>query len=113
MDRKSLTVRSTWKNKAAGHVEESVKGRGGKLALADGGSEDEAEAPTWRAYRATTTDNEESVSSRTGSGGNTETQRGAKPSPAEVRSTFQCRVVCLVANVEANVAVTLCFALWS
>lgn len=111
-DTKSLTVRSTWKNKAAAHVEESGKGRGGKLALTDAGSEDEAEA-TWRAYRATTTDNEESVNSGTGPGGNTEAQRGAKPSPAEVRSTSQCRVVSLGMNVEENVAVTLCFALLS
>lgn len=112
-DTKSLTVRSTWKNKAAAHVEESGKGRGGKLALADGGSEDEAELSTWRAYRATTTDNEESLSSGTGAGGNTEAQRGARPSPAEVRSTSQCRVISLGTNVEANVVVTLCFALLS
>lgn len=82
-------MRSTWKNKAAEHVEESGKGRGGKSALADGGSEDEAEASTWRAYRATTIDSEESVSSATGAGGNTEAQRGAKPSPAEVRSNVK------------------------
>lgn len=106
-------MRSTWKNKAAPHVEESGKGREGKFVLADGGSEDEAEAPTWRAYRATTTDNEESVSSGTGAGGNTEAQRGVKPSPAEVRSTSQCKVVSLGTNVEANVTVTLCFALLS
>lgn len=112
-DTKSLTVRSTWKNKAPAHVEESGKGRGGKLALADGGSEDEAEASTWRAYRATTTDNEESINSGTVAGGNTEAQRGAKPSPAEVRSTLQCRLVSLGTNLEANVAVTPCFALLS
>lgn len=66
-------------------VEEGGKGREGKLGLAE--SEDEAEASTWRAYRATTTDTEESVSSATPAGGNTEAHRGAKPSPAEVSAT--------------------------
>ena len=52
--------------------------------MADGGSEDEAEAATtWRAYRATTTlDMEESLNSAVM---NAAAQKGAKPSPAEVR----------------------------
>lgn len=54
--------------------------------MADGGSEDETEvATTWRAYRATTFDTEETINSGTGAGGNAEAQKGAKPSPAEVR----------------------------
>lgn len=76
-------------------VEEGGKGREGKLALAE--SEDETEASMWKAYRATTTDTEESISSGTGAGGSTEAHRGAKPSPAEVMSTSQCRVVSLAA----------------
>lgn len=95
-------------------MDESGKGRGGKSVLADGGSEDEAEASAmWRAYRATTTDAEESVSSGTGAGGNTEAQRGAKPSPAEVSSTPRCRGVSLSTNVRRSVAVTLCCAMSS
>lgn len=54
--------------------------------MTDGGSEDEAEAATtWRAYRATTFDTEETINSGTGAGVNAEAQKGAKPSPAEVR----------------------------
>lgn len=111
-DTRSLTVRSTWRNKDAAQVEESGKGKGGKSALADGGSEDEAEpSAMWRAYRATTTDTEESISSGTGAGGKTEAQRGSKPSPAEVRSTPQCKGVSLGTNVKSNVALTMCSAL--
>lgn len=52
----------------------------------DGGSEDEAEtATTWRAYRATTFDTDETVNSGSGVGGNAAAQKAAKPSPAEVR----------------------------
>lgn len=52
--------------------------------MTDGGSEDEAEAvTTWRAYRATTFDTEESINSGTGAGA--EAQKGGRPSPAEVR----------------------------
>lgn len=83
-DMKNVTVRSTWRNKGTMYTDETSKGRGGKAALTDGGSEDEAEASvTWRAYRATTIDTEEAVNSGMGAGGNTE--KGAKPSPAEVR----------------------------
>lgn len=111
-DTRSLTVRSTWRNKGTAHAEESGKGKGGKSALADGGSEDEAEAsPMWRAYRANTTDTEESSSSGTGAGGNTEAQRGSKPSPAEVSSTPPCKGLSLGTNVGPSVAATFCCAL--
>lgn len=85
-DIKNVTVRSTWKNRGAASADETSQGRGGTRALTDGGSEDETEATTtWRAYRATTIDTEETVNSGTGAGGNAEAQKGAKPSPAEVR----------------------------
>lgn len=77
---KNVTVRSTWRNRGAESVDESGRGRGGVKAMTDGGSEDETEASTWRAYRATTVDIEESLNTGTGSTG----QRTAKPSPAEV-----------------------------
>lgn len=68
-------------------MDETVRGRGGTRTLVDGGSEDEAEAATtWRAYRATTFDTEETLSSGTAAGGNSTAQKGAKQSPAEVRS---------------------------
>ncbi|XP_053289728.1 leucine zipper protein 1 [Pleuronectes platessa] len=76
-DTKNVTVRSTWRTRSPASVDEM--GRGATRTMADGGSEDEAEAvTTWRAYRATTTlDMEEAV-------GNAAAQKGAKPSPAEV-----------------------------
>ncbi|XP_062253054.1 leucine zipper protein 1 [Platichthys flesus] len=76
-DMKNVTVRSTWRNRSPSSVDEM--GRGATRTMADGGSEDEAEAvTTWRAYRATTTlDMEEAV-------GNAAAQKGAKPTPAEV-----------------------------
>lgn len=80
---KNVTVRSTWKNK--GSVEEAGRGRGGTKGVADVGSEDEAEAAvTWRAYRATTVDTEETINTAPVAGGNAAAQKGAKPSPAEV-----------------------------
>lgn len=82
-DTKNVTVRSTWRNRCTAPVDEAGHGKGGTRVVTEGGSEDEAEA-TWRAYRATTFDTEEMVNSGTGAGGNTEAQRGAKPSPAEV-----------------------------
>lgn len=67
-------------------MDETGRGRGGTRTLVDGGSEDEAEAvTTWRAYRATTFDTEETINSSTGAGANSGAQKGAKPSPAEVR----------------------------
>lgn len=71
---KNVTIRSTWRNRGAESVDEIGVGRerGGVRAMADGGSEDETEVATWRAYRATTVDAEE-----TG-------QRTGRPSPAEV-----------------------------
>ncbi|KAM8917758.1 leucine zipper protein 1 isoform 2-T4 [Spinachia spinachia] len=84
-DMKNVTVRSTWKNRGASSAEETGRGRGGARTLADGGSEDEAEVgTTWKAYRATTFDTEETIHSGTGAGGNAEALRGVKPSPAEV-----------------------------
>uniref|UniRef100_A0AAQ4R579 Leucine zipper protein 1 n=1 Tax=Gasterosteus aculeatus aculeatus TaxID=481459 RepID=A0AAQ4R579_GASAC len=84
-DLKNVTVRSTWKNRGALSVEEMGRGRGGTRTLTDGGSEDEAEvAKTWKAYRATTFDTDETINSGTGAGGNAEALRGVKPSPAEV-----------------------------
>ncbi|KAJ0063303.1 hypothetical protein NL108_015770, partial [Boleophthalmus pectinirostris] len=73
-DMKNVTVRSTWKNRGAGPAEEAGAGRAraGVRGMADGGSEDETEQATWRAYRATAVDTEET------------TQRTGKPSPAEV-----------------------------
>ncbi|XP_008305085.1 leucine zipper protein 1 [Stegastes partitus] len=84
-DMKNVTVRSTWRNKGAMSAEEAGRGRGGTRATTDGGSEDEAEAATtWRAYRATTFDTEESANSGTGAAGNAAAQKGVKPTPAEV-----------------------------
>lgn len=60
-------------------MDEAGQGRATR-AMPDGGSEDEAETTvTWRAYRATTFDSEDTVNS-----GNAAAQKGAKPSPAEV-----------------------------
>lgn len=85
-DMKNVTVRSTWRNRDPPTVDETGQGRRGSKTLTDGGSEDEVEAATtWRAYRATTFDTEESISRGVGAGGNAEAQKGAKPSPAEVR----------------------------
>ncbi|KAL6105503.1 luzp1 [Pungitius sinensis] len=84
-DVKNVTVRSTWKNRGAASADETGRGRGSARTLTDGGSEDEAEvATTWKAYRATTFDTEETINSGTGAGGNAEAPRGVKPSPAEV-----------------------------
>ncbi|KAM4540682.1 leucine zipper protein 1 isoform 2-T2 [Fundulus diaphanus] len=80
-DMKKVTVRSTWRNRGAVSVDEAGRRRGGSKALTDGGSEDEAEAATtWRAYRATTFDTEETVTSAAA----VTAQAGAKP--AEVRT---------------------------
>lgn len=77
-------MRSPWRNKSAMSVDEGSRGRSTR-AMTDGGSEDETEtATTWRAYRATTFDTEDSVNSGNGGGGNAAAQKGAKPSPAEV-----------------------------
>lgn len=85
-DFKNVTVRSTWRNRGTTSVDETGRGRGATRPTADGGSDDEAEAvTTWRAYRATTFDTEETINSSTGAGGNSAAQRGVRPSPAEVR----------------------------
>ncbi|XP_071354390.1 leucine zipper protein 1 [Trachinotus anak] len=85
LDMKNVTVRSTWRNKGTLSVDETTRGRGATKTMADGGSEDETEAATtWRAYRATAIDMEETINSGTGAGGNAAAQKGAKPSPAEV-----------------------------
>ncbi len=85
-DMKNVTVRSTWKNRGTASVDNTSQGKGSTRTMTDAGSEDEAEATTtWRAYRATTVDTDESINSGTGAGGNAEAQKGAKPSPAEVR----------------------------
>ncbi|CAN9502498.1 unnamed protein product [Ophioblennius macclurei] len=83
---KNVTVRSTWKNRGAVSADEGGRGRAITKATVDGAaSEDEAEtATTWRAYRATTIDTDESVISAPGPGGNAASQKGAKPTPAEV-----------------------------
>ncbi|TKS86727.1 Leucine zipper protein 1 [Collichthys lucidus] len=97
-DMKNVTVRSTWKNRGTGSVDEPSQGRGGTKTMADGGSEDETEAATtWRAYRATTFDTEETINSGTGAGGNAEAQKGAKPSPAEV---YMRRINSVVTNTR-------------
>ncbi|XP_028995425.1 leucine zipper protein 1 [Betta splendens] len=97
-DLKNITVRSTWRNRGAASVDESGRGRGAARAAADGGSEDEAEAvTTWRAYRATTFDTEETVNSSTGAGGNPAAQRGGRPTPAEV---YMRRINSVAANAK-------------
>lgn len=70
---KNVTVRSTWRNKGGESADEGGvgRGRGGVRVMSDGGLEDETEVATWRAYRATTVDSEETV------------QRTERPSPAE------------------------------
>lgn len=81
-----MTVRSTWKTRGVASGEDSAQGRGDTRARTDGRFEDDAEnATTWRAYRATTIDTEEMINSGTGLGKNPDAQKGAKPSPAEVR----------------------------
>lgn len=81
-DPKNVIVRSTWKTRGIASGEDSAQGRG----VTDGGLEDDAEnSTTWRAYRATTIDTEEMIISGTGPGKNPDAQKGAKPSPAEVR----------------------------
>ncbi|XP_042356339.1 leucine zipper protein 1 [Plectropomus leopardus] len=95
-DMKNVTVRSTWKNRGPASVDETGRGRGGARTMTDGGSEDETETvTTWRAYRATTFDSEETVNS--GAGGNVEAQKGAKPSPAEV---YMRRINSVVTNTR-------------
>uniref|UniRef100_A0A146WJS1 Leucine zipper protein 1 n=1 Tax=Fundulus heteroclitus TaxID=8078 RepID=A0A146WJS1_FUNHE len=75
-DMKKVTVRSTWRNRGAVSVDEAGRRRVGSKALTDGGSEDEAEAATtWRAYRATTFDTEETVTSAAA----VTVQTGSKP----------------------------------
>lgn len=97
-DMKNVTVRSTWRNKGTVSVDEAGRGRGGTRATADGASEDEAEAATtWRAYRATTFDTEESVNSGSGAAGNAAAQKGVKPSPAEV---YMRRINSVVTNTR-------------
>ncbi|XP_068582428.1 leucine zipper protein 1-like [Cebidichthys violaceus] len=97
-DSKNVTVRSTWKNRGTVSADETGRGRGGARTMTDGGSEDEAEvATTWRAYRATTFDTEETINSGTGAGGNAEAQRGVKPSPAEV---YMRRINSVVTNTR-------------
>lgn len=84
---KNVTVRSTWRTRGTASVDETGRGRGSTRTVLDGGSEDEVEATTtWRAYRATTFDTEETINS--GPGGNAAAQKGAKPSPAEVGAEF-------------------------
>lgn len=90
---KNVTVRSTWRNRGPGSVDESGRGRGGYRSMTDGGSEDEAEAATWRAYRATTVDTEETVHS----GSAATAQRAAKPSPAEM---YMRRINSVVTNTK-------------
>lgn len=84
-DPKNTTVRSTWKTRGIASVEESAQERGNTRALSDGGLEDDENPTTWRAYRATAIDTEETMNSGTGAGKNPDAQKGAKPSPAEVR----------------------------
>ncbi|XP_070835893.1 leucine zipper protein 1 [Chaetodon trifascialis] len=96
-DMKNVTIRSTWRDRGTASVDETGQGRGSARTMTDGGSEDEAEAPTtWRAYRATTFDTEE-MNSGTGAGGNAEAQKGAKPSPAEV---YMRRINSVVTNTR-------------
>lgn len=84
-DHKNVTVRSTWKTRGVASVEDPAQGRGSTRAAAEGSLEDDAENSTmWRAYRATTVDAEE-INSGSGPGRNPDAQKGAKPSPAEVR----------------------------
>lgn len=95
-DMKNVTVRSTWKNRGTASADETGRGRGGARTMTDGGSEDEAEAvTTWRAYRATTFDTEESINSGTGAGA--EAQKGGRPSPAEV---YMRRINSVVTNTR-------------
>ncbi|XP_047201444.1 leucine zipper protein 1 [Girardinichthys multiradiatus] len=81
-DMRNVTVRSTWRNRGAASVDEAGRGRVGSKALRDGGSEDEAEAATtWRAYRATTFDTEETVKNAAG----VTAQKGTKPAEVYMR----------------------------
>ncbi|KAM7375998.1 hypothetical protein PAMP_005751 [Pampus punctatissimus] len=97
-DMKNVTMRSTWRNRDAATVDETGRGRAGARTMTDGGSEDEAEAATtWRAYRATTIDTEETVNRRSGAGGNIAETKGAKPSPAEM---YMRRINSVVTNTR-------------
>ncbi|XP_015230144.1 PREDICTED: leucine zipper protein 1 [Cyprinodon variegatus] len=79
-DIKNVTVRSTWRTR--GGAEEAGRGQMRSKALTDGGAGDEAEASkTWRAYRATTVDMED-----TGNGAAAvAAQRGTKPAEVSTR----------------------------
>uniref|UniRef100_A0A1A8QVW7 Leucine zipper protein 1 n=2 Tax=Nothobranchius rachovii TaxID=451742 RepID=A0A1A8QVW7_9TELE len=82
-DTKNVTVRSTWRNRVAMLADDAGREKVGTRVLMDGGAEEEAEASTtWRAYRATTVDTEETVN--TEGDGNVNSQKGTKPSPAEM-----------------------------
>uniref|UniRef100_A0A1A8FHH7 Leucine zipper protein 1 n=1 Tax=Nothobranchius korthausae TaxID=1143690 RepID=A0A1A8FHH7_9TELE len=82
-DTKNVTVRSTWRNRVATSANDAGREKVGTRVLMDGGAEEEAEASTtWRAYRATTIDTEETVN--TEGDGNVNSQKGTKPSPAEM-----------------------------
>ncbi|XP_026153237.1 leucine zipper protein 1 [Mastacembelus armatus] len=95
-DMKNVSMRSTWRNRGTASVDEIRRGKGDTRTMADGGSEDEAEAAsTWRAYRATTFDTEETLNSGTGAGGNVASQKGVRPSPAEV---YMRRINSVVTN---------------
>ncbi|XP_072222274.1 leucine zipper protein 1 [Leuresthes tenuis] len=94
-DTKNVTVRSTWRNRGAASGDEAGRGRRERRAMTDGGYEDEAEATTtWRAYRATTFDSEDSG---TGAAGSATAQKGTKPSPAEV---YMRRINSVVTNTK-------------
>lgn len=96
-DTRNVTVRSTWRNRGAPSGDETARARGFR-SLADVGSEDEAEAATtWRAYRATTFDLEETMNN---SGGNAVAQKEARPSPAEVSQSLSENTVVTVSGVR-------------
>lgn len=98
-DAKNVTVRSTWRNRGPASLDETTRARGGGArTMMDAGSEDEAEAATtWRAYRATTVDSEETANSGTAAGANSAVAKGAKPSPAEM---YMRRINSVVSNTR-------------
>ncbi|XP_061751966.1 leucine zipper protein 1 [Nerophis ophidion] len=82
-DMKNVTVRKTWNNQVNPYVDE--KGRGGRrVTMEGGGSEDETETTTWKAYLATTVDSEDTVSLGPRTGRNISATKGVKQSPAEM-----------------------------
>uniref|UniRef100_A0A1A7X108 Leucine zipper protein 1 n=1 Tax=Iconisemion striatum TaxID=60296 RepID=A0A1A7X108_9TELE len=82
-DTKNVTVRSTWRNRVAISADDAGREKAGTRMLMDGGAEEETEASTtWRAYRATTFDTEETVN--TEGDGIVNSQKGTKPTPAEM-----------------------------